>query len=99
MGSSSLASLSKVTYQLISLKISVELLTVLVDVESVLSFSESLELSADLHLFAFDLAHLAYGRDTRVVVGVKNTDCEMFSSFDHLILDSPCYSVSSTFPM
>ena len=87
MRSSSLASLSEVTYRLISLKIRVRSLTVLVDVESVLTFSESLELSSDLDLLAFNLAHLSYSRDTRVIVGVKNTDCEMFCSFDHLILD------------
>ena len=56
------------------------------DVESVLSFGESLELSGDLDLLSFNLAHLANSRDTRVIVGVENADSEMFSSVDHLFI-------------
>ena len=67
MRSSSLASFGEVT--------------VLVDVESMLSFSESLKLSFNLNLLTFNLAHSAHGRDTRAVIGVKHTYSEMSHYF------------------
>ena len=67
MRSSSLASFGEVT--------------VLVDVESMLSFSESLKLSFNLNLLTFNLAHSAHGRDTRAIIGVKHTYSEMSHYF------------------
>ena len=60
------------------------------DVESVLSWSETVHLGSDLDLLSLDLDELGPSADSAASVRVQDADCVV--SFSFACLDHSCYS-------